>query len=370
MKAIRGALLGWYRSHRRDLPWRRSRDPYAIWVSEIMLQQTRVETVIPYYQRFLERFPDIDTLADADREEVYQLWSGLGYYSRARNLHTTAQIISRDKGGRLPEKIDALRSLPGIGRYTAGAVSSIAFDLPEPVVDGNVARVLARLFGIREVVTHKAVVERLWREAALLVRGPHPGDLNQSLMELGATVCTARTPACRDCPLARFCKAHRQKRTASIPARPPKKSVPRIELAVAWLERRGRVLAVRRPQRGPLAGLWDLPGGDLRPGETPPRGIRRLLRERVGLSAGRLRRLGEVEHEFTHRKLRLYLFVADGPKGRVHLDGFDEHAWLSPNRLADLAQAALTRKALRMFRQAARLDAAAAPGANGGRIRT
>jgi len=196
VKSIRRALLDWYRANRRDLPWRRTRDPYAIWISETMLQQTRVETVIPYYERFLERFPDVAALADAESDDVLGAWAGLGYYSRARNLQAAARQIAERHGGRVPDDVEALRALPGIGRYTAGALASIAFDRPEPIVDGNVARVLARVKGIREDVKQPAVVKRLWEEAARLARGPAPGDLNQALMELGATVCVPGEPRC------------------------------------------------------------------------------------------------------------------------------------------------------------------------------
>ena len=194
--AARRALLAWYDANRRDLPWRRTSDPYAIWVSEAMLQQTRVETVIPYYERFLARFPDIESLATADLDDVLGEWAGLGYYSRARNLRRAAQVVVEDHNGRLPDDIEGLRSLPGVGRYTAGAVASIAFDREEPIVDGNVARVIARLLDIGENIKNPDVERRLWKVAGELARGKRPGDLNQSIMELGATICTPRSPRC------------------------------------------------------------------------------------------------------------------------------------------------------------------------------
>ena len=217
MKSDRTLLLEWYRRERRDLPWRRTRDPYAIWISESMLQQTRTETVIPYYERFLDRFPDVDTLADAELDDVLGAWAGLGYYSRARRLHAAARVVADEFGGRLPEDAETLRTLPGVGRYTAGAVASIAFDREEPVVDGNVARVLSRLRGIRDDLKRPAVIRRLWEEASALARGPHPGDLNQALMELGATVCVPRTPRCAGCPLTRRCDARRRGDAATLP---------------------------------------------------------------------------------------------------------------------------------------------------------
>ncbi|MEO1915175.1 MAG: A/G-specific adenine glycosylase, partial [Myxococcales bacterium] len=182
-KRLRETLLAWYDAGHRNLPWRKSRDPYAIWISETMLQQTRVETVIPYYERFLERFPDIETLATADREDVFERWAGLGYYSRARNLHRSAKMMVEDFGASVPDTIEQLRMLPGVGRYTAGAVASIAFDKPAAVVDGNVVRVLTRLLDLRCDVSRKDVQERLWDEAGALAKGTRPGDLNQALME-------------------------------------------------------------------------------------------------------------------------------------------------------------------------------------------
>ena len=266
---MRAPLLAWYDANARDLPWRRTRDPYAIWVSETMLQQTRVDTVIPYYTRFLEHFPDLASLARADLESVYSLWTGLGYYSRARNLHSAAQSVVSDWGGALPDRAESLRELKGIGRYTAGALASIAFDREEPVVDGNVIRVLARLVGIREDVGERKVIDRFWSLASELVAGPRPGDLNQALMELGATVCTPRKPACEGCPLESPCVARAQEDPASLPIKKKRTAVRRVEATAGWIERRGRVLGVQRPEGGLLGGLWELPGGDLQPGKPP-----------------------------------------------------------------------------------------------------
>src|SRR5512134_738690 len=217
--AVRRALLAWYRRERRDLPWRRTRDPWAIWVSETMLQQTRVETVIPYYERFMQRFPNVAALADADTDELMSHWAGLGYYSRARNLKAAASQVVREHGGRVPGDVEALRALPGVGRYTAGALASIAFDRPAPIVDGNVARVLARLLDLDLDVRSPAGQRRLWAEAEALANGPSPGDLNQALMELGALVCTPRTPRCADCPVRRRCRGRAAGRAEALPVK-------------------------------------------------------------------------------------------------------------------------------------------------------
>jgi A/G-specific adenine glycosylase len=352
VKQIRRALLIWYCANRRDLPWRRSRDPYAIWVSETMLQQTRVETVIPYYERFLARFPDVESLASADTDDVLGVWAGLGYYSRARNLQAAAREVSTKHGGELPDDAAGLRALPGIGRYTAGALASIAFDRPEPIVDGNVARVLTRLLGIREDIAKPAVVRRLWDEAARLAEGPDPGDLNQALMELGALVCVPAEPHCPTCPLRSSCDARRRGDAASLPVKAKKPAARHIEASAAWVTRRGKVLAVRRPPSGLLGGLWELPGGDLERREEPADGLVRSLRERVGLDVSNPRYVGAVAHVFTHRRLRLHLFRCDPPRGRTRLDGFDAHRWLSPRGVGELPHGAPTRKALQLFAEA------------------
>jgi A/G-specific adenine glycosylase len=328
------------------LPWRRSRDPYAIWISEAMLQQTRAQTVIPYWERFLARFPDVQALADASPDDVLGAWAGLGYYRRARNLQRAAREVVARFGGALPADAAALRSLPGIGRYTAGAVASIAFDRPEPVVDGNVARVLARLRGVREDVASAAGARRLWDEAAALVRGEAPGELNQALMELGATLCLPRAPRCGRCPLAGFCDARAAGDAEALPRKAPKRAPVAQDAAAALLLREGRALAVRRPAAGLFGGLWDLPGGDLAPGEPPAAGLARALAERVGLRAERLEAAGSLEHELTHRRLRLHLFRAAAPVGRVRRRFFDAHRWLAPEAFAALPLGALSARAL------------------------
>jgi A/G-specific adenine glycosylase len=258
----------------------------------------------------------------------------------------------------MPDDAEGLRALPGIGRYTAGAVASIAFDRPEPVVDGNVARVLSRLLGIREDIERPQAKKRLWEAAATLARGPRPGSLNQALMELGALVCTPAEPRCLACPVARDCDAHRRGDAASLPKKRRKPAARRVEAAAGWVLRRGKVLAVRRPPTGLLGGLWELPGGDLERREDPAAGLVRNLRERVGLAVAGTEYAGAVEHLFSHRRLRLHLFRCDPPRGRTRLDGFDAHRWLAPGSLGELPHSAVTRKALAL------LAGAAAPAGN------
>jgi A/G-specific adenine glycosylase len=267
---IQKRLLRWFDRHARKLPWRSAaarRDPYRIWVSEIMLQQTLVVTVIPYYQRWLRLFPNVRALAKTKPTAVLRAWEGLGYYNRARNLHAAAREVVRRHGGRLPVTRDGLLALPGIGRYTAGAILSIAFGLPEPVVDGNVARVLARLFGIRRNVKSAAGQARLWKLAGALIPAKRPGAFNESLMELGATVCTPQHPRCEQCPLRRLCVALRRGEVTRFPntgERPASRLVHQCALVI-W--RNGRVLARQRPAKGLLGGFWEFPS-------APPAGVR------------------------------------------------------------------------------------------------
>lgn len=334
---LRARLLDWYDRHRRDLPWRRTNDPWAIWVSEVMLQQTRVDSVVAYWRRFLERFPTPAALAAAPLDELLSLWAGLGYYSRARNLHRAARQVVERHGGVVPDDPAAFAALAGVGRYTCGAVQSIAFGRPLPVLDGNVTRVLCRLDRITDDPRAPAVSRRLWARAEALARGERPGDLNQALMELGATVCTPRAPRCLLCPVRSACAAHAAGDAERLPAkapRPPRKAVH----VVAGLVRDGdAVWLARRPDEGLLAGLWELPG--LEAGSPDPAPLATL-----GLRATGPART--IEHGFTHRVWTVHAFPAEGtPAGgaytafrRVPLDA-----------LADLALSGPALKALRAW---------------------
>ena len=298
-------LLSWFDRHRPDLPWRQTRDPYRIWLSEVMLQQTRIETALPYYLRFLEKFPTLDDLARADLEEVLALWSGLGYYRRARQLHAAARQAAA-KGG-IPRTVEELRELPGIGAYTAAAVASIAFGVPAPVLDGNVQRVLSRWLALDLDPKSREARERMMSAAAAFLDPRRPGDSNQALMELGATVCAPRRPRCLLCPIASGCRAAREGDPERFPVARAKRERERHRLAVALARREDGVLLFRRPEESTLlAGTWELPWtrlSDVRPEEG--------LAERYGGSWALGPRLGGVRHSITYRDLELEIRQAD-----------------------------------------------------------
>jgi A/G-specific adenine glycosylase len=320
VEAVRQALLDHYDRARRDLPWRHESDPYRIWVSEVMLQQTRVETVIPYYRRWLELFPDVATLAGAARDEVLLAWQGLGYYRRAVHLHVGARVVRDRHHGRVPDSYEALRGLPGIGAYTAGAVASIAFGRVVPAVDGNVKRVLARVFD-----EPAPTAAWLRKAAARLVDPRRPGDWNQALMELGATVCVPKAPACAACPLAGWCAARRGGTQEERPAPVRHRAVPTAEIAVAVVVDNGhRVLLVRRPEGGLLGGLWAFPETPV-DGDVDPRGDEELddrvtgASRRAAQEAGATltggdppRPLPVVRHRFTHLDARYHPVLLAG----------------------------------------------------------
>jgi A/G-specific adenine glycosylase len=289
--ALRRALLRWYDRHRRRLPWRGVRDPYRIWISEVMLQQTRVAAVVPYYRRFLERFPTLASLARAHHPQVLAAWAGLGYYRRARCLHEAARLVVREHGGRVPREPSVFSRLPGVGRYTAGAVLSIAFGQRMPVLDGNVARVLSRLRALSASLRDPKGARALWREAGALVSMRRPGDWNQALMELGATVCTPRAPRCGECPVRAWCRSLVLGRVSDFPPPAPRGARRRLRQAVALFQRSGRLLVVRR--EGPLlAGLWEPPAVELDGHRHARRALSARLRS-LGLQ-GRLEPAGRI----------------------------------------------------------------------------
>ena len=346
---VRSHLLRWFDRHQRDLPWRRTRDPYAIWLSEVMLQQTQVTTVLPYWERFLSRYPTLPALADAPLPDVLSQWRGLGYYSRARNLHRAAQEVVERHGGKLPADLEALRALPGFGRYTAGAVASIAFGLQAPLVDGNVARVFSRLFEVEGEPGDKQREAKLWALAEALVQGERPGDLNQALMELGALVCRP-DPTCLLCPVRDICLAFRHQRVDELPPKKKRAARKALALSVALWRKRDTVLLARRREGGLFGGLWELPSVET---AGPVVGdAEQALSAVLGVPLTLGAQLCQVERTLTHRDLALTVFAARG-KGKPSARApYAEVGWFSPAQAAELGMSTAMVKALQAALQA------------------
>lgn len=337
-------LLNWYNTHKRDLPWRRSRNPYYIWISEVMLQQTRVETVIPYYHRFIEQFPTVEALADAPEEQVLKAWEGLGYYSRARNLQAAVREVKTSYGGQVPDSKEDISSLKGVGPYTAGAVLSIAYNKPEPAVDGNVMRVLSRYFLLRDDIAKPATRAGMEKLAKELIPEGKAGDFNQALMELGATVCTPKSPHCLTCPVMELCAGRLEGaadelpvKTKAKPPRPERRAVAYIEGAGA---ERGRVLIRQRPKEGLLARMWELPhvqlpetlqafagraGAAASADEAAMRFLREKLEAEYGLLVEPVEPMMDAEHTFSHIEWRMRVY-------RCRFAGFTEGAAAAGDR--------------------------------------
>ncbi|HEY9897569.1 MAG TPA: A/G-specific adenine glycosylase [Pantanalinema sp.] len=331
-------LLAWFEANKRPMPWRETRDPYRIWVSEVMLQQTQVATVIPYYDRFMRRFPSVEALASAPIDDVLKHWEGLGYYSRARNLQKAAREIVAGHQGIFPEDYDAIRALPGIGDYTAGAVASIAFDLPRPAVDGNVFRVLSRLFLVEDDIARPQSRKRFEDLTARLIPTGGARWFNQALMELGATVCTPRQAACASCPLAALCGAKAAGRVEELPVK-SKKAPPRpVTFAVGLIaDPLGRLLIIRRPTKGLLGGLWEFPTFELLAEVEPATGLALAWSERFGPGLAAVTPLVTVSHQFTHLSAVYRAFTAHPAAGAVLPGETDDRRWVHPEGLEAFA---------------------------------
>ncbi len=346
-RLFRRRLLAWYRRHKRLLPWRETSDPYRIWISEIMLQQTQVDTVIPYYERFLKRFPDVFALARAPLHDVLKAWENLGYYSRARHLHAAAKTIVDQWGGRVPDTPEAIKALPGIGDYTAGAILSIAYGQAVPAVDGNVRRILSRVFAIAEPANDPQAQKHFYDLAASLVPTGSASDFNQALMDLGATVCRASHPACGVCPAASLCLANRHSWQERLPVLRRSPAVCRREAVAAVIRNaQGYLLVVQRPAAGLLASLWKLPGGFIAEGKTGTIALREALCAELDLSVRVGRRLCFVDHAYTHFRLRLFAYEARISKGSPRPRGCADWRWASPADLKKLPMSRVDRKLL------------------------
>lgn len=343
--ALRRKLINWFRKEARDLPWRQTDNPYAIWVSEIMLQQTQVATVQDYYKRFMQKFPTVVELAKAKDDQVMKLWEGLGYYSRARNLHKAARMIV-EAGGKLPTTVAEWQSLPGVGRYTAGAIVSIAYGKAVPLLDGNVKRVLARIFAIEESIDETRVTKNLWLAAEKLVPKKSPGDFNQALMELGARVCVPRTPRCEQCPVSKECGGYQRGIQNQLPLRTPKKAVPHVEVVAAAIKKNGRYLLGKRPPKGMLGGLWEFPGGKVEEGESLVDAIKREIDEELGIGVEVKEKLISVNHAYTHLKVTIHLFLCEHVSGTPQSIYHDEIKWVRRSQFDQYAFPAANHKFL------------------------
>ena len=327
-RLIQENLLPWYADNARDLPWRKTKDPYQIWVSEIMLQQTRVETVIPYFIRWMEIFPNIDCLAGADEDQVLSTWEGLGYYSRARNLHQAARILNDKFQSMLPKDPEFLQKLPGIGRYTAGAIASMAYGLNVPVLDGNVRRIFTRYFNIDTPLQTSETETLLWHRAQELLPKEKAGDYNQALMELGALICLPKNPICNKCPLSSGCLANNLNLQKDRPVRKKKSPLPHLQVTAAVIQEHNRVLLAKRPPDGLLGGMWEFPGGKQELNESLQETLIREIQEELNVDIQVGEVLGIFHHAYTHYKVTLHAFYCSLISQDIQLHFHTKCAWV------------------------------------------
>ena len=337
-------LLDWYAQHARKLPWREFPQAYSTWVAEIMLQQTRVDTVIPYFQRWMVRFPTLIDLAKATEQEVLQIWEGLGYYSRARNLHHAAGIIVHEYDGQLPQERRLLEKLHGIGSYTAGAITSIAFGQNEIALDGNIRRVLSRLFDVKHLARSPEGERQLSQLANQHLPSGQAGDFNQALMDLGATICTPRAPGCSLCPLKDLCRANDLGIQEERPIKLKRPPIPHLTVTAAVIHRNGNILLAQRPPNGLLGGLWEFPGGKVEPGEELDAALRREISEELGVKISIEESCGKYRHAYTHYKVTLYAFYCQLIDGEPQALEASELRWVTRDQLADFPMGKIDRQ--------------------------
>jgi A/G-specific adenine glycosylase len=338
IKIFRHRLLHWYGENKRDLVWRDSDNPYHVWLSEIMLQQTRVDQMGEYFERFVETFPTIESLAAAGEAEVLKVWEGLGYYARARNLHAAARQLVEEHGGRLPQTYEQLIALPGIGEYTAAAISSIAFDRDHPVLDGNVTRVLCRVLTVQEDPRKTATKSRLIAAGEKLLMPGQAGDFNQAMMELGARVCTPKRPLCGGCPLRTFCRAFIELDDPSVlPLKASRKRKPHYHVAAGVIRKGVQLLIAQRPVTGMLGGLWEFPGGKQEPEETLEECLRREVREELDIEICVGKHVISVDHAFSHFSITLHVYAATWLQGTPKPIGCSDWRWIELREIHDYA---------------------------------
>ena len=344
-RAFAARLLAWYTKNKRDLPWRRDvHNPYRVWISETLLQQTQVVTVIPYYERFLVRFPNVRALASARLDDVLKAWEGAGYYARARNLHRAAKEIVARFDSKIPSTVEELLTLPGIGRYTAGAIASIAFQRDAPVLDGNVTRVLCRYFKIANDPKSAKTQKELWKLAEALMPHGHVGDFNQALMELGATVCASRRPQCNVCPLKRNCLARRLNLQEKLPTKRKKRKLPHHQVAVGIIWKGKHILIAKRFANDLLGGLWEFPGGHREKNETLEQCVAREVREELEIQIAVGEEFATIDHAYSHFKITMHAFHCRWLRGRPRAIGCAAWKWIAPRDLARYAFPTANRK--------------------------
>jgi A/G-specific adenine glycosylase len=336
---LQDALLRWFAENSRDLPWRRSYLPYHIWVSEIMLQQTQMDRVVVYFNRWLDRFPDLASLAAAPEQEVLRLWEGLGYYSRAKNLLKTAELLCSRHDAALPEDHAALLQLPGIGRYTAGAIMSLAFNQSHPIVDANVERLFARLFNLAEPVKEKTTHAFIWQKAAELIPAGQARFFNQALMELGALVCLPRSPRCDACPIRDHCEAFALGVVNERPVAGKAREIIKISMVSGVLHHRGKIYIQKRLADDVWPNLWEFPGGRIEEGETPEQALVREYREETGFAVHDFKKIATIKHSFTRYRITLHCYdcrlQGNGTKPVLH--AAQEYRWADPDELENFA---------------------------------
>ena len=339
-REIQKRLLHWFEQNGRDLPWRKTRDPYAIWISEIMLQQTQVATVIPYYQRFLKSFPTVHRLAKSDLSRVLKIWEGLGYYSRARNLHRASKIILNHFKGKIPDHLKDLLGLPGIGKYTAGAILSIAYNKEAPILDGNVKRVLSRLFAISSNLVAGKTEGLLWKISESLIPKGRSNSFNQAIMDLGAMICTPKDPLCHSCPLHRHCKAKASGNPERYPSRVVKKRIPHIDAISAVILRNGKVLLNQRPPKGLLGGLWEFPNWKSEGKRGSRLRLRDYIKKEMGMNVKVKGSIGVFRQTFSHFKLTLHVYQCQSSNSNKN----KKDKWIPIKNLDQLAMSRIHRK--------------------------
>lgn len=344
-------LLEWYAIYARQLPWRDHPDPYAIWISEIMLQQTRVETVMDYFTNWMQVFPDIETLANSSEQDVLRQWEGLGYYSRARNIHKTARILQSEFNGHLPADPQTLQKLPGIGRYTAAAITSIAFGVDQAALDGNIRRILARIFDISLPIRTPAAEKLFWELAEENLPAGQAGDYNQALMDLGATICLPGKPKCLLCPLQQHCLAFERGVQEMRPVIPKKNPIPHYIVTAAILQRDQRYLIAQRPAKGLLGGLWEFPGGKQEENETLPAALQREIVEELGCEISVNAQFGEYQHAYTHFRVTLHAFICSVVNGEPQPIEASQLAWVPLQQLSDYPMGKIDRQIAEQLRK-------------------